>query len=246
MAIVTLKIPHAVLFDLDDTILIEGNRRAILHDVASQLEHLLWPHESAAVADRVETALREFWSSSEQAKAARLGSYRGISQARETVITETLARSGVVGSQEVGALFSDLFTNARSASIQIVDEALTTMSTFRQMGIRLGLVTNGAADIQRRKLERFGLARYFDHVQIEGELGFGKPEERAYFHAMEALGSAPQDTWMIGDNLEWEVAAPQRLGIRGIWHDLDGTGLPTGCSVQPDKIFRKFSELLSF
>ncbi|WP_421358928.1 MULTISPECIES: HAD family hydrolase [Agrobacterium] len=242
----TLQTPRAILFDLDDTILAEGNRRAILLDVATQLEYLLSPHEPATIAVRVETALQEFWSSSEQAKAARLGSYRGISKARETVIAETLARIGVVRSQEVGVKFSDLFTKTRSASIQIVDEALTTMSAFRRMGVRLGLVTNGAADIQRRKLDRFDLARYFDHVQIEGEVGFGKPEERAYFHAMEALGSAPENTWMIGDNLEWEVAAPQRLGIYGIWHDLDGAGLPRGCSVLPDKIFRRFSELLSF
>ena len=98
----------------------------------------------------------------------------------------------------------------------------------------LALVTNGAAAPQRAKVERFDLARRFDHVQIEGEHGFGKPEERAYLHAMQALGVAASETWMVGDNLEWEVAAPQRLGIYAIWHDVTGEGLPPDSPVKPD------------
>ena len=37
---------------------------------------------------------------------------------------------------------------------------------------------------------------------------------------MEALGVTAPETWMIGDNLEWEVVAPQRLGIYAIWIDV--------------------------
>ena len=111
-------------------------------------------------------------------------------------------------------------------------------------GIRLALVTNGAAAIQRAKIERFALAHRFDHIQIEGEHGFGKPEERAYHHAMDALGVAAGDTWMIGDNLEWEVEVPQRLGIYAIWMDTHGDGLPEGSTVRPDRIIRSLTELL--
>jgi hypothetical protein len=42
------------------------------------------------------------------------------------------------------------------------------------------------------------------------EHGFGKPEERAYNHAMEVLIVGPNETWMVGDNLEWEIVAPAR------------------------------------
>ncbi len=88
------------------------------------------------------------------------------------------------------------------------------IDALKALGVKLALVTNGAADTQRAKVERFELAHRFDHIQIEGEHGFGKPEERAYLHAMEALGVTARDTWMIGDNLEWEVvsaAAPRHL-----------------------------------
>ena len=88
------------------------------------------------------------------------------------------------------------------------------------------------------------LAHRFDHIQIEGEHGFGKPEERAYLHAMQALGVTAPETWMIGDNLEWEVEAPQRLGIYAIWMDAHGEGLPPEATVKPDRIIRSLTELL--
>ena len=46
------------------------------------------------------------------------------------------------------------------------------------------------------------------------------------------------------DNLEWEIAAPQRLGIYAIWYDGYSAGLPPGCQVRPDRIIRSLPELL--
>jgi putative hydrolase of the HAD superfamily len=121
--------------------------------------------------------------------------------------------------------------------------AVEAIDILKTRGVKLALVTNGAAAPQRAKVERFDLARRFDHIQIEGEAGFGKPEEQAYRHAMAALGVEPHETWMVGDNLEWEVAAPQRLGIHAIWHDHMGAGLPPGSPVRPDRIIRAVAEL---
>ncbi len=67
--------------------------------------------------------------------------------------------------------------------------------------------------MQRSKINRFGLADLFDLILIEGEVGFGKPDPRVYERALESLGVAAGDTWMVGDNLEWDVAEPQRQGI---------------------------------
>jgi hypothetical protein len=44
--------------------------------------------------------------------------------------------------------------------------------------------------------------------------------------------------------LEWEIAAPQRLGIYAIWHDAYRIGIPPNCGVQPDRIIHSLPELL--
>jgi putative hydrolase of the HAD superfamily len=45
----------------------------------------------------------------------------------------------------------------------------------------------------------------------------GKPEPAVYAHALASLGVSASDAWMVGDNLEWDVATPRKLGMRGIW-----------------------------
>src|SRR4029079_10828932 len=89
---------------------------------------------------------------------------------------------------------ADRFTAYREEEMFIFPGAHEAIDKFNILGVKLALVTNGAADTQRAKVERFELAHRFHHIQIEGEHGFGKPEERAYLHAMKALGVSAADT----------------------------------------------------
>jgi hypothetical protein len=60
---------------------------------------------------------------------------------------------------------------------------------------------------------------------------------------MKVLGVGPDETWMV-DNLEWEIVAPQRLGIYAIWHDGYGVGARNS-PIRPDRIIRRPSEFCS-
>ncbi len=108
------------------------------------------------------------------------------------------------------------------------------------------MVTNGDARHQRRKIERHVFVEwFFDVIVVEGEMGVGKPEEVVYRYALSKLGVRPEDAWMVGDNLEWDVLTPQRLGLRGVWVDAPGEGLPKSSSRgSPHRIIRVFPELL--
>ena len=119
------------------------------------------------------------------------------------------------------------------------------LGVLQASGFALGLITNGSGPVQREKIERFSLAPFFAHIQIEGEHGFGKPEERAYRHALASLNVEPRDMWIVGDNLVWEVEAPQKLGIHAVWYDAERKGLPSGSVVTPDKVIRRHDELLT-
>ena len=70
------------------------------------------------------------------------------------------------------------------------------------------------------------------------------PERCVYEHALSELQVDAGDAWMVGDNLEWEVKAPQELGMKGVWVDIEGRGVPEGAGVEPDKIVRTIAELV--
>jgi putative hydrolase of the HAD superfamily len=237
--------PRAILFDLDDTIITDGDRPTILLEVAESLAEELAPADPLEVADCLEAAFERFWALSPGERSQRLGTSQwGIRDARVAIISDHFAALGLSNAGALAERFSDIIAELRILARREYPGARATVEALKRAGVKLALVTNGPADIQRAKIERFSLAPLFDHIQIEGEHGFGKPDEQAYLHAMAALGVGPEDTWMVGDNLEWEVAAPQRLGIHAIWHDHRGTGLPAGSTVLPDRIVTRLSELL--
>ena len=123
--------------------------------------------------------------------------------------------------------------------------AIETLHELRKRDVRLALLTNGSADIQRRRIERHELVPLFDYILIEGEFGVGKPDQRVYLHALKQLEVEPEEAWMVGDNLEWEVVTPQLLGIFAIWFDSTRKGLPEASSIHPDRIIHALPELLT-
>ena len=237
------RLPRAMLIDMDDTILSAYGRPEIAwNHVAAEFADELAPLPSSALAAAVLGFARNFWSTAEPAWRLKLGEARRITVQGGF---DALAAAGHARlPSDLAVRIADRFSEYREEEMFIFPGAHDAIDELRSRGVKLALVTNGAADTQRAKVERFELAHRFHHIQIEGEHGFGKPEERAYLHAMEALGVSATDTWMIGDNLEWEVEAPQRLGIYAIWMDVHGDGLPPGSTVRPDRIIRSLAELL--
>ncbi|MDO9562072.1 MAG: HAD family hydrolase [Bradyrhizobium sp.] len=236
-------LPRAMLIDMDDTILSAYGRPEIAwNKVAAEFAEELAPHSPQQVAAAVLESGRKFWATAEAAWRLKLA------EARQIVVKDGFATLAATGRPalpgELAVRLADRLTAYREEEMFMFPGAHDAIDALKARGVKLALVTNGAAETQRAKVVRFELAHRFDHVQIEGEHGFGKPEERAYLHAMEALGVAAPDTWMIGDNLEWEIVVPQRLGIYAIWMDAHGDGLPADTDVKPDRIIRSLTELL--
>ena len=232
-------LPRAVLLDLDDTILddsggVDGCWRDACHCHADRLA----PLDVAAVVETIRHMSKWFWSDTERHRTGRLA----LDVARREVVRLALLEMGVVDA-DLARDIGDGYSQRRDTGMTPLPDAIDTVRWLRSCGCRLALLTNGAGAAQRKKIARFGLADLFDTVLVEGELGFGKPDERVYRRALADLGTRPSDAWMVGDNLEWDVAAAQAAGVFGIWIDAAGRGIPPDVAVTPDRIIRSLSEL---
>ena len=240
-------LPRAILFDLDDTILSAFGKapdqwRRVIAAYAEHLE----PHPPHEVIEAILDYSRYLWADEMRHKHWR----HQIGEARRHIVATAFAalcarRGRVAPPPAICDAIADRFNELQHEELGMFPGAHETLDELKVRGVRLALVTNGAAAPQRAKVRRFALEHRFDHIQIEGEHGFGKPEEQAYRHALQALGVAPHEAWMVGDNLEWEVVAPQRIGIYAIWYDGYGVGLPPDSSIRPDRIIRELPELLA-
>ena len=236
----TDHLPRAILLDLDDTILaytvnVDRCWCTVCDRFAAEVPGLT-PDQLLAEIDRVRDW---YWSDPDRHRRGRLD----LERARQELVGMALEALGADRPDLARRIVRD-FSALRDEALRPFPGAIETLRRLRQRGVRLALVTNGSSAAQRRKIDRFGLAPLFDLVIIEGELGLGKPDERVYLHASEQLGVPPAEAWMVGDRLDWDVAAPQRLGILAIWVDNTGQGLPPSSPVRPDRIIRSLSELL--
>src|SRR5262245_48121563 len=243
MSLQAKQLPRAILFDLDDTLIRayaqpEDAWRRLLQIFAAHLN----AHDVETI-ERVRMAVMEesrvFWADPAHAAKWRLD----IAGARRLAVQRGLARLGRPD-EALADRIADAFTEMRRNEYRLYPDTHATVDTLREAGVKLALVTNGAAAFQREKIVRFELTHRFDHIQIEGEFGQGKPELAVYRHALERLGVEACDAWMVGDNYEWEVIAPQKLGMCGVWYDPYDAGIPAHATAQPDRVIKRLAELI--
>ena len=232
--------PEAILFDLDDTIIAHT---AVAGDLWQSL-----CFEYAGVIGRVDSneLLRTidnvrdwFWADPERHRQKRLNLF----QARRELLEFTFSEIGL-DDISIAHQIADKYSTRREEIAELFPGSLDTLEYFKTLDIKMALVTNGASDLQRAKIERFGLSRFFDYILVEGEYGVEKPDKSVFLHALNILEVNGEDTWMIGDDLNRDIAGAQNVGVFSVWNDWRKKGLPDNTSIKPDRTITAISELV--
>ena len=235
-----MNTPDAIIFDLDDTIIDDSSDvsacwEQTCREAAARIAGL----DPDALLAAIERQRDWYWIDPDRHREGRLDL-----RAASTRIVDQAVRSLGHNSPGAGSVIANRYRDLREERVTLLPGAIETLEWFRSRGVRLGMATNGSASGQRAKIARFGLAPYFDCIIVEGEFGLGKPEREVYEALFASLGANPAKTWFVGDNLEFDVGAPQSFGVYGIWVDAAGGGLPADAGVSPDRIISSIHELI--
>jgi putative hydrolase of the HAD superfamily len=229
---------QAVFFDMDGTILdwetgMEGSWRAACET------HRDGAHTPEQVHDAIRARRTWFWDDPERAYRGRMD-LDAASREIVRLAFSDLGRDDVARAHSL----ADDYRAMRAHAIAPYAGAIDTLDAIHARGIPMALITNGEARNQRRSVEKHALERYFDCIVIEGEFGCGKPDERVFRHALQALACDPEHTWMVGDNLEADIVTPHRLGMRTVWVNASGAGVPASAPLRPHRIVTSIAELV--
>ncbi|MFI2913956.1 HAD family hydrolase [Streptomyces sp. PDY-4] len=119
------------------------------------------------------------------------------------------------------------YVGLMAAAVTCRPEVLEGLARLRAAAWTIGVVTNGAGDIQRAKLAGTGLASLVDGVAASGDLEIRKPDPRLFELAASRCGVSLADGgWMVGDNPAGDVGGGHQAGLRTIW--LRGRPWPDG------------------
>lgn len=119
------------------------------------------------------------------------------------------------------------YVDLMAAAVTCRPEVLEGLARLRAAAWTIGVITNGAGDIQRAKLAGTGLADLVDGVAVSGDLEIRKPDRRLFeLGAIRCGVSLTDGGWMVGDNPAGDIGGGHQAGLRTIW--LRGRPWPAG------------------
>ena len=232
--------PELVLFDLDDTLIAYDLVSREAWDRAADqfiLENDI-KTEKAVIQEKLNAAKKWYWSDPERQITGR----KDLEKTRREIVKTALKDLIIIEDMELDR-FADNFTKIHNGLWYLFDDSEETLQTIKKLNIKLGIATNGTSKNQRGKLKRFDIEKYFDYFYIEGELGYGKPDPRVYEHMLRETKIDNKKIIMVGDNLVWDVEAPQKLGIYSVWMNSRRLN-PEDSDIKPDRIINRISAIL--
>ncbi|HEY8284948.1 MAG TPA: HAD family hydrolase [Chloroflexota bacterium] len=251
---------RAVLFDLDDTLIAQDSADDQALAAACALLPASHAHAAAALAAAVRLHARSLWEAGPSAaycRAIGISSLEGMWARFDTpqpqiaalaswaptyriaVWRQALETTGLVDAILPGQLLAAFQETRRRLNI-LFPETATVLAALRPPYV-LGLVTNGAPDLQRAKIGGSGLGAWFEVMVVSGELGIGKPDPRIFTAVLERLRLRPDQAVMVGNSLDHDIMGARAAGIGSIWINRVREAAPTGWA--PDATVSSLSEL---
>ena len=199
-----------VLFDLDHTLMDSDASAQAAFDLTMRSVDVSPSDEVFATYDRLNQAL---WRRVEAGDISP-------NEVKVRRFEQLLDELGVDGdADEMGATFVQALTDhgeLYSGARELLDGLLGRA--------RLAMVTNGIGPVQRGRLLRLDIGRYFETVSISGELSMNKPAASIFDHTLLELGVADRSSVvMVGDSLSSDIAGGINAGIDTIWFNPHGS-----------------------
>jgi len=251
---------EAILFDFDDTLVVEEASAEEAFLAACEPARDEYDIDPARLCTAVRENARRIWqaaptipycrrigiSSWEGLWARFLGDNSDLKALREwapayrrEAWSSGLAQFGI-DDREFAERLANLFREERRSRHIVFPDTEPVLKNLAGV-YRLGLITNGASDLQREKIEGSGLDGYFSSITISGDVGVGKPDLKIFQAALDGLAAQSEKALMVGNSLKRDIAGAQQAGIKAVW--INRSGAPCREDVRPDSEVTTLSAL---
>ncbi|MET7331941.1 HAD family hydrolase [Nonomuraea sp. NPDC005650] len=214
--ITTMAGVKGVLFDLDGTLL--DHRSAADAAIAAWLAAYSPGHprlgEAPALWAELEAPHLAMWQAGECT----------VQEQRRRRLSALCRELAVPAPGDLDAAYADFAAHYRQGWTAYPDAARAVAELG---GFALGVLTNGVQQMQEAKVRAIGLTGVVGPV-LTGETlgGHFKPSPASYTGAAAALGLAPEQVLLVGDDVGNDVTGPAATGMRSVWLDRLGVEPP--------------------
>ena len=116
-------------------------------------------------------------------------------------------------------LLSEEYINVLPSNNYLFDGTIELLE-YLHPKYELHIITNGFEEVQDLKLEKSGIKKYFDKIITSESVGVKKPNPKVFEFALEKALAKPENSIMVGDNLEADIMGAINCGISSIHFNL--------------------------
>ena len=208
------------LFDLDDTLIDFKSSEKL--SFARTVQQLGFDGAVDALFAQYQLINGDLWKRFERGEVAK--DFLKVERFRRT-----FADNGL--DLDAGAA-SHLYLESLSDTVVLVDGAKAVCEALAAIG-EVGIITNGVASIQGRRVASAGLGDHVSFVATSEACGFAKPDARFFEYTVRmARAFARDETVIIGDRLDADILGANRFGIESCW--FNPAGLANETEAVPD------------
>jgi len=106
-----------------------------------------------------------------------------------------------------------IYDEEKIAAINPYPHVAETLSTLRERGFKLGVVTDAHNGNAMKRLKKAGLEEFFDVVITMDMHGKAKPSHEPFLISMSKLGVNTSETMLVGDSIRRDIVPAKELGI---------------------------------
>ena len=132
----------------------------------------------------------------------------------EEIIKESFRRLGIEIPDKVA--YQAMLEVSDAELHNLKPEAKKVLMTLKEMGLKIGVLSNTSLFLVRRLLEKKSLIKYIDAVVLSREIGYRKPHPIIYWEMIRRLNTEPQKSIFVGDVLEIDIYGAKRIGMIGV------------------------------
>lgn len=211
-----------VWFDLDDTLIdFRTNSRAALRIVYDSVEPIrLLFADAEAWTERYEIHNHRLWDQYSRAEIDR-------DTLRMDRFRLPLAEAGMTDAEarRLSEFLDTYYLDRLAEQKNLIPGAIELIDAIKDRwpDIRIGVLSNGFADVQHRKIRNAGLEDKIDLTVLSDDIDVNKPDRRLFEHAARiAASEQPDSNLLIGDNPTTDIAGALGAGWHAVWFNRNG------------------------
>ena len=127
-----------------------------------------------------------------------------------------------IADEALSRQLSELFLQLLPTRTLIFPDTKEVLAYLKENGYELHMITNGFEQIQHLKLRVSGLDVFFRHIVTSEGSNSLKPQPDIYHYALNKAGATVEESLMIGDSLEVDIAGARGVGMDGVHVNFNG------------------------